>query len=567
MVSRSRSVADPRWSPGGTRLAWVESFDGRADLVVAAPAGSGPPLVVTASCGIGGGWCWAGDDAFVVAAADGRLVVVGIDGVERHTLTRDGRASSPAVAVHGEVACSIERDDACDVAVVPLDGSAWPDRVSHADYAWDPCWSPDGRALVWNEWDLPNMPWHESRIMRRDAGAKPSVIAEGEGCGQARFSPDGTRLAWVRDGALEVDGQPVLVEPFEAAEPAWSSGARSFAWSPAGDELAWCRNEDGFGRLVIGAPGRRSARELSKGWHRGIAWTEQGIACVRSGAVTPPSIVELAANGSARHVIARGAVAGFEATDLIEPRSVSWKSAGATVHGLLWRASGARGMVVHLHGGPTGQALADWNPRVQWLVQNGFTVLQPNYRGSTGYGAPYRNALDGQWGVRDVADTAAGIRHAVREGWCDGSRVALMGGSAGGFTALLVAAQHPELAAALIALYPVTDLLDLAATTHRFESGDHLRLIGLLPEARDQYLARSPMTQAAKIRAPLLLLHGMDDKVVNPEQSNALAARVRAHGTPVELHQYEGEGHGWRRAATVADELARISAFLQQWLP
>src|SRR5207247_7654247 len=124
--------------------------------------------------------------------------------------------------------------------------------------------------------------------------------------------------AWVRDAALEVDGQPVLTEPFEASEPAWSAGARSFAWSPAGDELAWCRNEDGFGRLVIGAPGRRSARELSKGWHRGIAWAEQGIACVRSGAVTPPAIVELAPNGSARRVIARGAVAGCEAPGLSE---------------------------------------------------------------------------------------------------------------------------------------------------------------------------------------------------------------------------------------------------------
>jgi dipeptidyl aminopeptidase/acylaminoacyl peptidase len=224
-------------------------------------------------------------------------------------------------------------------------------------------------------------------------------------------------------------------------------------------------------------------------------------------------------------------------------------------------------MVVHLHGGPTGQALADWNGRVQWLVQQGFAVLQPNYRGSSGYGVAYRNALDGRWGDRDVADTAAGIRHAVKEGWCASGRVALMGGSAGGFTALLVAALHPDLVAAAVVLYPVADLLELAATTHRFESGDHLRLIGTLPVARDLYIARSPVTHASQIRAPLVLLHGADDKVVSLAQSAAIADRVRAAGTPVERHVYEGEGHGWRRAATVDDELASIDAFLRRWLP
>jgi dipeptidyl aminopeptidase/acylaminoacyl peptidase len=572
MMSRSRSVSDPRWSPSGARLAWIDTYDGRSDVMVA-PSDQGPPSVVTAECGagVGAGYAWVDDHVLVVAASDGRLVVVHAEGGIERELTRDGRALAPAVSARGEVACAIERDDACDVATVLLDGSGWPLRVSHADYAWDPAWSPDGGALVWQEWDLPNMPWHESRIMRRDAPGGSSYVVAGHGaCSQPRFSPDGTRLAWVRDGALVVDGESMFAgQPErECAEPAWSPGQRSFAWSPDGTELAWCRNESGFGRLAIGAPGRKSARELSRGWHRDLTWGEAGIVCVRSGAVTPSQVVVLAANGSGRRTIARGPVAGFERTGLVEPRPVMWKSGNSAVHGLLWRSAEARGAsptVVHVHGGPTGQALADWNPRVQWLVQQGYAVLQPNHRGSSGYGVAYRNALDGHWGERDVADVAAGIKHAIKEDWSVPGRVALVGASAGGFTALNVAAQHPDLVAAVIALYPVTDLLDLAATTHRFESGDLSRLVGRLPGARDSYIARSPITHAADVRAPLLLLQGDDDRVVNAERTSAFADARRDAGGIVEYHVYAGEGHGWRRTETVADELARIGTFLSRW--
>jgi dipeptidyl aminopeptidase/acylaminoacyl peptidase len=570
MISRSRSVSSPRWSPSGARLAWIDTYDGRADVVVA-PSDQGPPVVVTAECGAGSGYAWVDDDALVVAGSDGRLVLVHANGGIERVLTRDGRALAPAVSARGEVACAIERDDTCDVATVPLDGSAWPERVSHADYAWDPEWSPDGGALVWQEWDLPNMPWHASRIVRRDArDAAPYVLAGDGACTQARFSPDGARLAWIRDGELVVDGEslPGGQEHQECAEPAWSPGHRSFAWSPDGSELAWCRNESGFGRLVIGAPGRKSARELSRGWHRDLSWGEAGIACVRSGAVTPAQVVVLAANGSGRRAIARGPAAGFERTGLVEPRPVMWKSGSATVHGLLSRSPAARGalpVVVHVHGGPTHQALADWTPRVQWLVQQGYAVLQPNYRGSSGYGVSYRNALDGRWGELDVADVVAGIKHAIKEDWAVPGRVALMGASAGGFTALNVAAQHPDLVAAAIALYPVTDLLDLAATTHRFESGDLSRLVGQLPDARAAYVARSPITHAARVRAPVLLLQGDEDRVVNAERTAAFAGALRNAGVVVDYQVYAGEGHGWRRAATVADELARIGTFLSRW--
>jgi dipeptidyl aminopeptidase/acylaminoacyl peptidase len=590
LIARSHGVADPRWSPSGNRLAWADSFNGRTDLVVAASDGSAPPTIVTAECALGAGWCWAGDDELVIVAGDGRLVSIASDGTLRRVLHREGDAIGPAVSARGEVAFAIERDDSCDVATVPLDGSAWPVRVSRADYAWDPAWSPDGSTLAWHEWDLPNMPWDGSRVMLRSADGTVRVLAGGDAvaASQPRFSPDGAQLAFVSDadgwpvlwvadlddgGGSAPSARPVISERREHAEPAWSHGQRSYCWSPEGGELAWCRNEDGFGRLVIAAPGSRSARELSRGWHRSLDWGPGGIACVRSGAVTPPQVVVLAANGSGRRVIARGAAGGFEATGLVEPKAVKWKSGSATVNGLLWRGAGAppgdgrgRPLLVMVHGGPTGQSLADWTPQVQAFVQRGWSVLQPDYRGSTGHGRAYTQALAGRWGERDVADVGAGIRYAVKEGWADASRVAIVGGSAGGMTALLLAAQHPDLVHAVVARYPVCDLVDLALTTHRFESTYTYRLVGPLPEAADTYRDRSPIARAAEIRVPTLLLHGDKDTSVPVAQSEALADRLRAAGTPVERHVYAGEGHGWRRAATITDDFDRVHAFLTRWV-
>jgi dipeptidyl aminopeptidase/acylaminoacyl peptidase len=219
-----------------------------------------------------------------------------------------------------------------------------------------------------------------------------------------------------------------------------------------------------------------------------------------------------------------------------------------------------------VHGGPTSQALADWNARVQAFVQRGWTVLQPQYRGSTGYGRAYTQALAARWGERDVVDVAAGIRHAEKEAWADTSRVAVLGGSAGGLTVLLLAAQHPDLVSAVVALFPVCDLVDLAATTHRLESGYTVRLVGPLPEAVETYRDRSPLSHASEIRVPVLLLHGNNDDTVPVEQTEELAAAMRATGAMVERHVYDGEGHGWRRAETVADEAERVDAFLSRWV-
>jgi dipeptidyl aminopeptidase/acylaminoacyl peptidase len=595
-VARSRTLGEARWSPGGAHLAWLDAFGGRVDLVVAAADRSTPPVVVTAEVPVtplgaygGGGYCWATHDLLVYAAADGRLLTVPATGGPVRVLSREGRAAAPTVAPGGDrVAFVLEHDDTCDVAVVPLDASAWPERMSRADYAWDPAWSADGSTLAWHEWNLPNMPWDGSRIVVAAGDEPPRVVAGGDSIavGQPRFSPVDGSLAFVSDeqGFMNVwvapaDGsaaRPLLEEPNEHAEPSWGPGQRSFAWSPTGTAIALNRNEDGFGRLVVVALAGGVAGNLSRGWHAGLDWGPDGIACVRSGGRTAPQLTVLEPSTGDRRVLARGAPGELDAVDLPEPRPVTWEAPdGATVHGLVWLPPGGdtgdRGdalppLLVDVHGGPTDQSTVDWKPRIRYFVSRGWAVLNPNYRGSTGYGRAYERALDGAWGEVDVADTVAGIEAAGREGWADATRAAVMGGSAGGFTALLVAAHAPAVVRAAVSLYGVTDLFDLAATTHRFESRYLDRLVGVLPADAARYRDRSPVTRAHEITVPVLVLQGADDKVVPPSQAQLLVDSMRAAGAPVEHHVYDGEGHGFSRADTIVDSLDRIDTFLTTWV-
>jgi dipeptidyl aminopeptidase/acylaminoacyl peptidase len=207
---------------------------------------------------------------------------------------------------------------------------------------------------------------------------------------------------------------------------------------------------------------------------------------------------------------------------------------------------------------------AYFNRKLAWFLDRGWAVLVPDYRGSTGWGRAYTQALRHRWGDGDAADVVAGIEAAHAAGWADRARTrtVVMGGSAGGFTALPVLARRPGLCRAGIVLYPVVDLVHLAATTHRYEAHYNDSLVGPADDL-DTATARSPLTIADRISDPLLVLHGTDDVVVLPEQSRQLAARV---GGPVEHHEYEGEGHGWSRPATTEDELTRISSFLGRYV-
>jgi dipeptidyl aminopeptidase/acylaminoacyl peptidase len=204
--------------------------------------------------------------------------------------------------------------------------------------------------------------------------------------------------------------------------------------------------------------------------------------------------------------------------------------------------------------------------RTQFFTSRGFAILDINYSGSTGYGRAYRTRLDGKWGLADVEDCVAAAQHLARSGRADRGRIAISGGSAGGYTTLMALATT-RLFAAGSSHYGVSDLALLLEHTHKFESGYLHGLMGTSPRGwREVFAARSPLNRIERINAPVILFQGLDDRIVPPEQSRLICEKLRKRGLEVEYHEFAGEGHGFRRADTIIAVLEAELAFLRRVL-
>jgi dipeptidyl aminopeptidase/acylaminoacyl peptidase len=459
----------------------------------------------------------------------------------------------------------------------------------HADFAADPVWSPNGRMLAWVEWSVPNMGWDESRLVLYDTrtGARGVVMAEPEtAVTQPRWSPDGKTLAFCcdRGGYMNLwrangdgsDPQPWVTEDYDHAPPLWGSGGASYAWSADGRHLAYTRDTGATHevRLLDVANGTSSALGATDGVYVGLRWAPKGnrLLALYGSPTHPSSVVVLDTRGGTQQVLVTTALGGLDDPDtLVTPEAIAWPVAGGLeAHGLLYRprdlADGERPpLLVQVHGGPTGHTGAMWTPATQYWVQRGWAVFAPNARGSSGHGRKYIQALRDEWGGADMADIVAGIDHITGRGWADRERVVVWGGSAGGYAVLILPILYPDRFKAGVSLFGVSDLFGLSRTTHRLEAHYLDRIVGPLPEAADRYRERSPVFRAAEYGCPLLMLQGDKDVAVTPDQAQAMADALTAAGKTFTLHWYEGEGHGWSRAATVADYIARMDRFLEEY--
>ncbi|MDO8485704.1 MAG: S9 family peptidase [Candidatus Limnocylindrales bacterium] len=485
---------------------------------------------------------------------------------------------------------SAEGQPLAAIVAVPLDGLEPPTvLVSGPDFLAAPRLAPDGSRLAWLEWDHPDMPWDACRL--RIASFEPDgtlgdpvLIAGGpdESIAQPEWSADGVihfvsdRTGWWNLYRL-LDG-PALdaLAPMEAelADPAWVFGRSSYAFTPDGSIVAIGRR-DGRDHLIHIRPDELVGEVETP-------YTEfEGLVA------GPPGMVTIAGSPAEPTVVARLdpvtlAVAGIlrrASRVVLDPELVSTPetihfptSGGRTAHALYHpprnpQFAGPTGerppLVVLSHGGPTSDASTALDMAKQLLTSRGIALVDVDYGGSSGYGRAYRRELNGTWGVVDVDDCVAAAQFLVARGDVDPERMAIAGGSAGGYTTLAALAFRDVFAAG-VSRFGVGDLETMTRDTHKFESRYLDRLVGPYPEAAETYRERSPVHFLDEISCPVLVMQGLDDKVVPPSQAESIVAALAANGIPHAYLAFEGEGHGFRGAAAIRRSLEAELSFLGQ---
>lgn len=491
------------------------------------------------------------------------------------------------------------------LVAIPTAGGRPVVLFDRSDFVGTPAVDPAGGRVAFVTWDHPNMPWDSTRLWVLHAEFGPSEVTvegvevvaggEGESICQPRWAPDGRlwfvsdRTGWWNLFALEAnDGtaSPQSIDPgeYEVGEPAWVFGQSRYAFLSDG-RLVAARRSHGLDELVVIHPERGETQPLD------VGCTE--IATV---AATATTVVFVGASYTSEPAV-RAALVGRTAATTVEllrpPRDLGIEVESLSIGEQITFPTGPPGdgggrdavahatfypatnpdfvpldgevppLLVMIHGGPTSAARAELRLGVQYWTSRGIAVVDVDYRGSTGYGRPYRDALRGEWGVSDVEDCVAAARYLADTGRVDGDRLLIRGGSAGGFTTLAALA-FTDVFAAGASYYGVADLALLAVETHKFESRYLDGLVGPYPQEAARYEERSPLAHIERLDRPVIVFQGLDDRVVPPSQAEAIIAALAARHVPHASMMLAGEGHGFRKAENIRATLeAEWSFYLQ----
>ncbi len=611
-LSTALRFSDVCWDSDGKTLVWREERSDQGVLVCQSTADASPhdldnDLSVRARVGYGGG-------DFTVArgcayfAAEGRLFRQPLDQVGARPITPEdgGQCASPAVSPGGQYVLYVHSREGTDVlALVDAAGKDEPAiLVEGHDFFMQPCWHPRGSQVAWIAWDHPSMPWDSAALCLGDLNPGrplPHLVSQeilaGEPCGetavfQPAFSPDGRYLSyatnedgWFNLHLLDLDTgerRVLLAENAEHGLPAWVHNMRTQTWSPDGKALYFLRSREGFTSLARFDLEAQALHEVQGDLRpytdlAQIASAPQGdLGLIAASSSIPSRIVSVSTSNQV-HIHRRSSRENIGVSYLSHPQPLSWPVAPRLCvddcHGLYYPPCNPEygcpappPALIKIHGGPTSQYRAGYSAETQFFTSRGFAVLELNYRGSSGYGKAYTNALKDNWGIVDVEDTRSALEYLTSQDLAQAGRIVVMGGSAGGYTVLMSLIAYPGLFRAGICRYGVSNLFTLTEDTHKFEQHYLDSLVGKLPEQADRYRERSPVFSADKIEDPVAFFQGEADQVVPRSQSDEMVASLAGRGVPHLYQIYPGEGHGWRKSETIQDYYQKVEQFLRQYV-
>ncbi|MQA94195.1 MAG: prolyl oligopeptidase family serine peptidase [Streptosporangiales bacterium] len=506
----------------------------------------------------------------------------------------NGAAAVPVVQRHPAEATAAAVSRA--IVAVPLDGSAAGDAaalreiVAGSHFLASPRPSPDGTRLAWVAWEHPRMPWDGTQLrmgLLGDSGTVERAWTIKGGVNESVVAPlwaDERSLyvasdwpGWWNLYRISTSGEsPEALYPAEEefAGPLWQLGGQPFA-RLSGERIA----------LVHGHADRRlgvydsDTLELTDldtpygTWGSTISADGDTIVGVAGGPVTPNAVVSVNAATGEVTVLREEPAELPDAAYLPTPREIEFEGHfGRKVHAFVYPPSNPKAhapegakppYVVWVHGGPTGAVNSTLDLEKAYFTSRGIGIVDVNYGGSVGYGRAYRERLRGQWGVVDVEDSVGAAQALVDAGEADGARLAIRGGSAGGWTTLAALTSSGAFAAGT-SYFGISELSQFAEETHDFESRYLDGLIGPLPGFARTYAHRSPLTHADKVTSPVLLLQGLDDPIVLPAQSERFAAALAERGVRHAYLAFEGESHGFRKASTIVTCLEAELSFYGQ---
>lgn len=606
VVAGGRGLSEPMLD--GSDVYVLESRPdegGRVTLLRLAPDGSATELTpalrnVRTRVHEYGGGAWTVRGGLVVHSEfrDGSLWRIDPGGTARQLVATPGMrfADLALDPDRGRVVAVLEdhrsddHDPANSIVAVGLEDGAVRPLVSGHDFVSHPRVSPDGRLLSFLTWERPDMPWDSSVVWVAPIGphgdpGTPEAVAggAGESIAQPTWAPDGSlvfasdRSGWWnlqrwRPGTQGTE--VVLAAEEEFAGPQWVFGLRTFAFDADGRIVAIARARGQDRLLVIDGDGARpipmEATDLAY-----VSVVGRTAVLLAAQPTRPTAVVRVDLGSGTSEPVHEARSLDVDPAYLSVPRFLEVPTTGdATTFAFYYPPTNPDvappvderpPLVVVSHGGPTSNTSRRLDLEIQALTSRGLAVVDVDYGGSTGYGREYRRRLDAAWGIVDLADCTAAATWLAAEGLADPARLAIRGGSAGGYTTLCAVTFRREFAAGA-SYFGVGDLEALARDTHKFESRYLDRIVAPWPDGVATYRERSPIHFVDRIRTPLLVLQGTEDKVVPQAQADELVAALARNGVPHAYLLFEGEGHGFRRAENRRRSLEAELSFYAQVL-